>query len=241
MVRDDARMPLSARFAVAAVTSSLVLTGCGSASEPYSPTGVDQLVIPTPSLDPADFVDQIDNPWLPLAPGTEWDYRATSGGELTRITVTVLDETREVQGVAATVVRETVVNGRGRQTAETVDWFAQDDDGNVWHVGEEGSWEAGVGGAEAGLAMPAKPRVGDGYRREYAEGVAEDRAMVVSLEGSASVPYDDLTDLLETEDSSALEPGVVERRLYARGIGLVRAQTTAGGDELVELVAFSED
>ena len=54
------------------------------------------------------------------------------------------------------------------------------------------------------------------------------------------MPYGDLTDLLETEDSSPLEPGVVERKLYARGIGLVREQTVAGGDELVELVAFSE-
>jgi hypothetical protein len=88
--------------------------------------------------------------------------------------------------------------------------------------------------------MPAEPRVGDGYRREYAEGVAEDRAEVVSLDGSASVPHGDLTDLLETEVSSPLEPGVVERRLYARGIGLVSAQTVAGGDELVQLVSFRE-
>ena len=233
-------MSLSARLAVAAVATSLALTGCGSASEPYPPTGVDQLVIPTPSLDRADFRKRIDNPWLPLEPGNEWDYRATSGGELTRIEVSVLDETREVQGVTATVVRETVVSGRGRPVGETVGWYAQDDDGNVWHVGQEGAWEAGVDGAEAGLAMPARPRVGDGYLREYAEGVAEGRAMVLSLDGSASVPYGDLTGLLETEVSTPLTPGVVERELYARGIGLVRVQTVAGGDELVELVAFSE-
>lgn len=234
-------MTPSARLSIAAVTSVLLLSGCGSASEPSPPTGIDELVVPTPSLDPADFVEGVDNPWLPLLPGTEWDYRATVDGELARTTVTVLDDTREVQGVTATVVSETVVDGRGRTVEETVDWFAQDDEGNVWHVGEEGAWEAGVDGAEAGLAMPAQPRVGDGYRREYAEGVAEGRAQVVSLDGSASVPYDDLTDLLETEDSSPLEPGVVERRHYARGIGLVRAQTVAGGDELVQLVAFDAD
>ena len=238
-MRDDARMSLSARLAVAVVTSSLVLTGCGSASEPSPPTGIDELVIPTPSLDPADFVERIDNPWLPLVPGTEWTYRRTVAGKRGLVTVTVLDETREIQGVTATVVRETVADERGRTVDETTAWFAQDDDGNVWRLGEEGSWEAGADDAEAGLAMPAQPRVGDGYRTEYAEGVAEERAQVVSLDGSASVPYDDLTGLLETEDSTPLDPGVVVRKLYAQGIGLVRVQTVSGGDELVELVAFA--
>ena len=63
-------MSLSGRFAIATVTSTLVLTGCGSASEPSPPTGIDELVIPTPSIDPADFVDRVDSPWLPLAAGT---------------------------------------------------------------------------------------------------------------------------------------------------------------------------
>ena len=195
-------------------------------------------MIPSPSLDPDDFVERIDNRWLPLAPGSEWEYVATSAGELTRIMVTVLDDTREIQGVTATAVRETVLDNLGRLVEEQVDWFAQDAEGNVWHLGSDGAWEAGVDGAEAGLAMPAEPRVGDGYRREYAEGVAEDRAEVLGVDASASVPYGDLTDLLETEDSTPLEPGVVERRLYAREIGLVRAQTVAGREELVELVAF---
>ncbi|RHW28855.1 hypothetical protein D0Z08_03150 [Nocardioides immobilis] len=229
-------MTRGSRVAAVAVLGILV-SGCGSASEPSPPTGVDQLVIPSPSLDPADFVASIDNQWLPLALGSEWKYRATSGGELARITVTVLDETREVQGVAATVVLSEVVNQRGRVVDQTREWFAQDVDGNVWRVGEDGVWEAGVGGAEAGLAMPARPRVGDGYRQEYAEGVAEDRTEVLGLDGSASVPYGDLTGLLETEDSSPLEPGVVELRSYARGIGLVRVAKDDEGDELA-LVAF---
>lgn len=229
-------MTRGSRVAAVAVLGILV-SGCGSASEPSPPTGVDQLVIPSPSLDPADFVASIDNQWLPLTLGNEWRYRATSGGELARITVTVLDETRDVQGVAATVVQSKAVNQRGRLVDQTREWFAQDVDGNVWRVGEDGVWEAGVGGAEAGLAMPARPRVGDGYRQEYAEGVAEDRTEVLGLDGSASVPYGDLTGLLETEDSSPLEPGVVELRSYARGIGLVRVAQDDEGDELA-LVAF---
>jgi hypothetical protein len=228
-----------ARLAATAAASTFVLTGCGSASESSPPTGIDQLVVPTPSLDPADFVEGVDNPWLPLEEGSEWRYSAAGGRQ--SITVTVLDEPREIQGVTATAVRTTTTDRRRTATEQTIDWYAQDADGNVWLLGEGGSWEAGVDGAEAGLAMPAEPRVGDGYRKEYAEGVAEDRALVLALDGSASVPYGDLTDLLETEDSSPLTPGVVEHRLYARGIGLVRVQTVAGGDEVLDLVAFSAD
>lgn len=226
------------RVAAAAVLGTLVLSGCGSASEPSPPTGIDELVIPSASLDPDDFVEEIDNPWLPLAEGNEWRYSA-KGGQLT-VTVTVLEETTDIQGVTATAVRTATSDRRLTTSEQRIDWYAQDAEGNVWLLGEGGIWEAGVNGAEAGLAMPADPRVGDGYRREYAEGVAEDRALVLSLDGSASVPYDDLTGLLETEDSTPLEPGRVEHRLYARGIGLVREETVAGGDELSVLVAFSE-
>jgi len=232
----------SARLAAAAcsvgLVSCLALAGCGSASEPSPPSGVDELVIPSPSLDPADFVEGVDNPWLPLVPGSEWHYRATTAVEPGTITVTVLDETREIQGVTATVVQEVVRDREGEVTEDTVTWLAQDAEGNVWTLGEEGLWEAGVDGAEAGLAMPARPRVGDGYRTAYLEGAVEDRAEVVDLEGSASVPYGDLTGLLEIENSTPLEPGVLERKVYARDLGLVRDVTVDGGDELVELVSF---
>ncbi len=227
-----------------------LLVACGSASEPSPPSGVDALEIPSPSLDPADFVATIDNPWLPLAVGSEWVYRVTGEDGRQTVTVTVLEETREVQGVTATVVRDVVTDADGEVLEETLDWFAQDDAGNVWYLGEdtkeydgrrvstEGSWEAGVDGAEAGLAMAASPRVGDGYRMEYLEGEAEDRAAVVRLDAAASVPYGDFTGLLETEDSTPLEPDVVERKLYARGVGLVREETVSGGDEVVVLLSF---
>lgn len=234
----------SARLAVAAscvgLACSVGLAGCGSASEPSPPSGIDELVIPTPSLDPADFVADIDNPWLPLAPGNEWHYTATATGDVDTITVTVLDETREIQGVTATVVQEVARDRSGEVVEATVDWFAQDADGNVWHLGEEDVWQAGVDGAEAGLAMPARPRVGDGYRTGYLEGEAEDRAEVVDLDGSASVPYGDLTGLVEIENSTPLEPGVLERKVYARDIGLVRDVMVDGGDALVELVSFAQ-
>lgn len=245
-------MTRRARLAAVALLGGVaggVLTGCGSASAPYAPTGVDQLVIPTPSLDPADFVEGVDNRWLPLAPGSTWTYDRVVAGRRGTVEATVMDRTREVAGVAATVVHTSVVSPRHEVTAESDRWYAQDRDGNVWLLGEQttsyaggrrdttGSWQAGVDGAEAGLAVPAQPRVGDGYRVEYAPGVAEDRVEVIALDGSASVPYGDVTDLLTTQVRTALEPDVLRRVEYAKGIGLVRELTVSGGDEILELVA----
>ena len=228
------------------------LAGCASADPASSPpSGVDELVIPTPSPDPADFVDHIDNPWLPLTPGSEWVYETTVG-DPQRITVTVTDQTREVAGVTATVVHDVVRAPDGTVVEDTYDWFAQDVDGNVWYLGEatteydargradtEGSWEAGLDGAEAGLAMAAHPRVGDSYQQEHLTGVAEDRAEVLSLDEQRTVPFGDLDGLLQTEETTPLEPDVVEHKYYARGVGTVLEETVAGGAERVELVSFT--
>lgn len=229
-----------------------LLAGCVGAPETVDPSGVDGLEIPTPSPDPTDFIEGIDNPYLPLRPGNEWVYEAT-GDEPQTITVTVTDATREVAGVTTTVVRDVVTGADGEVIEETSDWFAQDRDGNVWYFGEEtteydergrpdtaGSWEAGVDGAQAGLAMPATPRIGDGYQQEFYAGEAEDRAEVLSLEESRQLASGSFQDLLVTEDTTPLEPGLVERKYYAAGTGLVYEETVSGGTEQVELVSFTE-
>jgi hypothetical protein len=228
-----------------------LLAACGGAPVEVDPGGVDGLVVPTPSPDPADFVAGIDNPYLPLRPGSEWVYEVT-GEEPGTITVTVTDETRVVAGVTATVVRDVVTDADGDVVEDTYDWFAQDRDGNVWYLGEdttaydrrgrpdtEGSWEAGVDGARAGLAMPATPRLGDGYRQEYDPGEAEDRATVLALDEVRQVGGVLYDDLVVTEDTTPLEPGLVERKYYAPGTGLVYEETTSGGEEQVELVSYT--
>lgn len=237
---------LSALLALAA--------GCGGVGEPapYPPTGVDGLEVPTPSPDPADFVEGVDNPLLPLAPGTRWRYEVREGGELVEtIEVTVEAGTRTVAGVEATVVHDVVHDADGTLLEDTYDWFAQDTDGNVWYLGEdttayedgvatdEGSWEAGVDGAMAGLVMPARPRVGDGFQQEYLEGEAEDRGRIVDTAATRTTAYGAWDDLLETEDTTPLEPGLVEHKFYARGIGLVLEENRTD-DEVVELVEWQE-
>jgi hypothetical protein len=228
----------------------LLASGCGSAPQKSPPTGVDELQIPTPSPDPDDFVEDVDNPYLPLTPGSRWVYE--SGGiEPERITVTVTGDTKEVQGVTTTVVRDVVRDSGGKVVEDTFDWFAQDRAGNVWYFGEDtteyddrgrpdrsGSWEAGVDGAQAGLAMPAAPRVGDGYQQEFFPGVAEDRAEVLSVDESLNLDFGSFTDVLQTEDTTLLEPSLVERKYYAPGVGLVLEQTVLGGAERNELVSY---
>ena len=203
-------------------------------------------------LAPGDFTTRIDNPYLPMRPGSRWVYRETdAAGAVQRVVVKVTRRTRRIaNGVTARVVRDTVTE-RGRLVEDTFDWFAQDRAGNVWYLGEDttdyedgrpvstaGSWEAGVDGARAGIAMLARPRPGRGYRQEHAAGEAEDRARVLSLDDQAEVPAGHFEDVLTTKDWNPLEPRALEYKLYARGVGLVLAVQVSGGSGREELLRY---
>jgi len=202
-----------------------------------------------PKIDPAAFATQVDHPFFPLRPGMRWVYES-GGDEPERIVVEVLSETRQVMGVTCVVVRD-VVHVKGELHEETLDWYAQDRDGNVWYFGEDtkayengkvstaGSWEAGKDGAHPGVVMLANPRVGDSYRQEYYRGEAEDMAEVLSLAESAKVPLGSYDGLIVTKDWTPLEPDVVEHKHYARGIGNVLETSVKGDAPPVELVEFT--
>src|SRR5687767_9732210 len=136
---------------------------------------------------PADFTTKIDNPYWPMRPGSRWVYREIdSEGARQRVVVTVTRRTKLIaNGVTARVVHE-VVSEKGELVEVTDDWYAQDRSGRIWYLGEdtteyengravskEGSFEAGVDGARAGIIMPARPRAGMRYRQEYYRGHAE--------------------------------------------------------------------
>ena len=199
-----------------------------------------------PAINPAKFTNVIDNDYLPWTPGTKTVFEQTVGGQ-EHTEVTVLNDTKVVMGVTCVVVRDTV-SLNGAVIEDTYDWYAQDDEGNVWYFGEDskgykggevvstaGSWEAGVDGAMPGIVMLSHPEVGLSYRQEYFKGEAEDMAVVVSLNESAVVEYGSLHDLLMTSEWTPLEPRVVEHKWYAAGIGVVLEQTVRGGSERVEL------
>ncbi len=233
------------RRLAALVAASVLLSGCGAAGEAnpekIGPEGVDELTIPTPSPDPDDFVGAVDNPWFPLAPGRVWTYDL-SASSATRLEVRVEDEPGTVAGIACAVVHSTATAVNGKVIREGDAYYAQDRRGNVWLLGEETparSWRAGVDGAQAGLAMPATPRGGDGYRMELAPGVAEDRATVVSVESDSTVPAGTFAATVVTDTHAEVGEPQVTRRWYAEGTGLVEALTTLGGTEHAELVSVT--
>lgn len=243
-----------AMTATAALGAALTLGACGNeaptstAPEAALPQGAEPY-----KLNPADFTTEIDNPYFPLAPGSRWVYEETDlDGAEVEVEVVVTNETKQIaNGIEAVVVRDTATEG-GEPVEVTDDWYAQDADGNVWYLGEDtaeyengkvstraGSFEAGVDGAQAGVAMPANPTDGMAYRQEYYASEAEDRAEVLSTDELAEVPFGFFRDVLLTKDLVPTEPKVTELKLYAKGIGLVEAVDTAGGTERAELIEFT--
>jgi hypothetical protein len=203
-------------------------------------------------LDPADFTTRIDNPYWPMRPGSRWIYRETDpDGTRQRVVVTVTRRTKLIaNGVRARVVRD-VVTENGRPVEKTDDWYAQDRAGNIWYLGEftteyedgkpvsnEGSFEAGVDGAQAGIIMPAKPRAGMRYRQEHYPGHAEDRGEIVGLREQAEVPFGHFRNVLMTKDTNPLQPKVLEFKFYARGVGPVLAVSVSGGADREELIRY---
>jgi len=240
--------------------SAIAIAACGGgdagsagASEPSTslPQGSEQV-----SLDPAEFTTEIDNQYWPMTPGNRWVYRETDtvGGE-ERVVVEVTDETKLIaNGIEARVIRDTVTE-KGVPVEVTDDWFAQDAEGNIWYLGEyvtnyedgkvvdhDGSFEAGVDGAQAGVAMPADPLPGTSYRQEYYAGEAEDEGAIITLgEEQVEVPFGHFDQgVLMTRDLVPLEPKVQELKFYAPGVGPVLSVHTDGTGGRGELVSFTE-
>jgi len=192
---------------------------------------------------------KIDNKYFPLKPGTTMIYNGSSDGDPTRDVFAVSNETKEILGIPTRVIHD---DGYVKDKHEemTNDWFAQDDQGNIWYMGEfttdlsnkkshEGSWEAGVKGARAGIIMEAIPKVGDTYNQEFSKGVSEDKGSVLSLNEKVSVPYGSFSNVLKTKDFSPLEPKIVENKYYAQNIGEIKALNVKGEQEKETLIQIN--
>lgn len=236
----------------------LLAAGCARTNRPTVESATTDLALDplagtpyAPVITPDDFTGPINNAYMPLIPGTTRVYESQTVDGLERIEVTVLDETRVVLGVTTTVVRDTVTLD-GVLVEDTFDWFAQDEAGNVWYFGEavdnyedgvlanhDGSWEAGVDGAQPGIVMFANPlaHAGEPYRQEYFPGEAEDIGRVVGVAGPLTVPFGSFDDVVQTEDWTPLEPDVREAKYYARGVGVIK-EVNQATRETVELVSL---
>ena len=258
--------PSGSPAATAAATASAAGTASASvAPSPTSATGPSAVPSASSSpaaqlpqgsdpvtLDPANFVAVIDNSWWPMAVGSHWEYTdVDADGTVQNIVVTVTDQTKQIVGVTATVVHD-IATEDGETVEDTFDWYAQDSAGNIWYLGEdtkeyengkvtstEGSWEAGVGGAQPGVVVPAHPTPGLTYRQEYWANQAEDQAQVLSVNEQAQVVAGDYRDLLLTKEFTPVEPDVLEYKWYAQGVGEVLAITVSGGSDREELVKYS--
>ncbi len=198
----------------------------------------------------ARFSARVDNQWFPLRPGTRYVYTGVKDGRPARDVVTVTHRTATIAGVPCVVVEDRL-SLRGRLAERTTDWYSQDTRGNVWYLGERtaeldergnvrstsGSWQAGVHGARAGIYMPAQPRVGQSFQQEFSRGEAEDRFTVIGLFATVSGPR--RRNALLTQESTPLEPGAIDHKLYVRGIGTVLEQAERGGNERLELVSVT--
>jgi len=201
----------------------------------------------------SDFVTEIDNPWFPLMKGRSWVSVGVKDGQKTVDTYTVTGQTKVIMGVTCSVIRDrlTVHN---KAVEATWDWYAQDKQGNVWYMGEDtaelnaagnvtstsGSWETGVDGAAAGIFMPADPQVGMGGYQEYYEGEALDQYKVISMTAAITVPYGAFEGCLETRETTALEPSVVDHKYYVKGIGQVAEESVKGPREASHLTKLTK-
>jgi len=202
-----------------------------------------------PNIRPTDFGPRVDNPWFPLTPGRTLVYTGTKVGRKALDLVVATSRTRVIGGVRTRVVEDRLYLDNVLEE-RTSDYYAQDRCGNVWYFGEdtaaldrhgrvvdtEGTWHAGVDGAQPGVFMQAHPQLGRKFRQEWYRGHAEDVFKVIDRSAPVTVPYGSFGHALRTAEWTALEPDVLDNKYYARGIGEVAEVSVKGPREALGLV-----
>jgi hypothetical protein len=202
-----------------------------------------------PTIDPASFSPHVTNRWFPLPVGRTYVYTGVKDRKSAIDIVVASPRTRLVDGVRTRIVEDRLYLG-GRLEERTSDYYAQDRCGNVWYFGEdtaeldrrgnvtstEGSFHAGVDGAQPGVFMQAHPQLGRWFRQEWYAGQAEDRFRVTDRSTRVSVPFGTFAHALQTEERTALEPGVVDAKYYVAGVGVVFEGSQSGPREVTRLV-----
>jgi hypothetical protein len=227
--------------------------------------------LPEPSLTPiqpdlsaATFSDptNVDNPYLPFIPGTVYTYSAEfeDDGEIIteRNDAFVTFETKMIEGIKTIVVRDTEYED-GVMVEDTIDWYAQDDEGNVWYLGEQsyafeydddgnfigtstdGSWIMDGEEVFAGFVMPSPENLAtleDAYYQEYAEGEAEDQAEVISTDTDVETDVGDFDNVLQTFETTQLDPEALEYKYYEPSVGQVLSEGLDEDGEVEETVSL---
>jgi hypothetical protein len=202
-----------------------------------------------PHIDRSGFTARVENPLFPLPVGRTLVYVGVKDDKKAVNVVHVSRRTRVVDGVRTRVVEDRLYLD-GVLEERTADYYAQDRCGNVWYFGEdtatlgsrgrvidtEGSFRAGVDGAQPGVFMQARPEVGRRFRQEWYAGHAEDTYRAEQLSTSIAVPYGTFRHALRTSEQTALEPEVLDNKWYVAGLGEVEERAVKGPAERLVLV-----
>jgi hypothetical protein len=236
--RADCRKQAAADFHDALQTCQDGYASRQAACQKFGPARYD------PVIDPANFVRHVTNPFFPLPPGQTFVYEGQTRDGFEHNDFIVTHKTKRIMGVTCTEVHD-VVYLDGKLAEDTLDWYAQDRQGNVWYFGENtaefeggrpvtlaGTFTAGVNNDKPGIIMEANSVVGDFYRQEFSLGNAEDNALVVSLKTTVKVPAGEFHGCLKTEETTPLEPDALEDKYYAPGVGNVLTVDLETGDRI---------
>ncbi len=193
------------------------------------------------------FSSEGANPYFLLKEGFQAVFEGNEDNTLIHNTITVLDETLTITGIETRVVEERELHNNVLaevsknyfaicNRTNSVFYFGEDvdnyDDTGTVIINHEGTWRAGVNGAQAGIVMPGVILNGGRYFQEIAPGVAMDRAEIIGTNFAVTTPAGTFNNCLKTKETTPLEPNAKEFKFYTPGIGLVQ-------DDVLKLVSFS--
>jgi hypothetical protein len=202
-----------------------------------------------PQVRGSEFTANVTNSWFPLRRSRTLVYTGVKDGKMAFDLVMASSRTKMVDGVRTRVVEDRLYLD-GVLAERTSDYYAQDRCGNVWYFGEdtatldargrvtssEGSFHAGVAGAQPGVFMQARPQLGRRFRQEWLPGHAEDTYKVIRLSSRVRVAYGSFRHALRSAETTALEPAVLDNKYYVKGVGEVVEIAVKGPREELRLV-----
>jgi hypothetical protein len=229
----------------APVTASLTPTKTPLPSKTPKPSATPKYA---PVVKAANFVKTINNPYFPLVPGSTSLFTGTKDTSKLIEQITVTKRTRKIMNVTCVEV-DTALTIDDKLANKTINWYAQDKQGNVWSFGAsvkvysptgkitstQGTWLAGAAGGLPGIVMQANPDTSLAYRQDYSKGHAEDMAQVLSLSESVTGTAGSFTDVVEIKEWTPLQPDIVVNKWYAKGVGLIMAKVVQGGNQELQL------
>lgn len=199
------------------------------------------------NVDPALFVLDITNKYLKLPVGRKLVYEGQTEDGLERVEITIPGDRKEILGVK-TLVYVDKVWVDGELVESTMDYLAQDVNGNVWYFGEDvdnyedgklkdhsGAWLAGINGAQPGFWIKADEKVGDKYRQEYAKGIAEDSREILAVKQTVKIGLGTYNDCVKTYDWTPLDPEAKEYKYYCSEVGALVMETDLSNNDTIEL------